>query len=56
MNKGSDLEKKISSNYEDTNELRWEIISQSERVGNLERKFKVMEDSWEDKMDQLGIF
>ena len=25
-------------------------------MGNLERKSKVLEDSWEDKMDQLGGF
>ena len=54
-NKGSELEKKISSYCDDTNDLRWQIKSQSKRVGNLGRKFQGLEDSWEDRMDKFSL-
>ena len=54
-NKGSALDTKISSNYDNTNELKWETKRQSERIGNLERKIKVLEESLNEEMDQSSV-
>lgn len=54
-NKSSNTDTKIISNYDNTNELKWETKKQSERIGNLERKMKVLEESLEEEMDQSSL-
>ena len=53
--KGSDLDANRSSNYDNTSELKWETKRQSERIGNLERKIQVLENSWEEEMDKSSV-
>ena len=43
-----------SSDY-NTTELKWETKRQSERIGDLERKIQVLEDSWEEEMDKSSV-
>ena len=53
--KGSDLDANRGSNYDNTSELKWETKRQSERIGNLERKIQVLENSWEEEMDKSSV-
>ena len=53
--KGSNLDANRSSNYDNTSELKWETKRQSERIGNLERKIQVLENSWEEEMDKSSV-
>ena len=52
--KGSDQDANRSSDY-NTTELKWETKRQSERIGDLERKIKDLEDSWEEEMDKSSV-
>ena len=53
--KGLDQDANRSSDYENTTELKWETKRQSERIGDLERKIQVLEDSWEEEMDKSSV-
>ena len=53
--KGSDQDANRSSDYDNTTELKWETKRQSERIGDLERKIQVLEDSWEEEMDKSSV-
>ena len=44
-----------SSDCDNTTELKWETKRQSERIGDLERKIKDLEDSWEEEMDKSSV-
>ena len=53
--KGSDQDANRSRDYDNTSELKWETKRQSERIGDLERKIQVLEDSWEEEMDKSSV-
>ena len=54
--KGSDQDANMRSrDYDNTSELKWETKRQSERIGSLERKIQVLEDSWEEEMDKSSV-
>ena len=53
--KGSDQDANRSLDYDNTSELKWETKRQSERIGDLERKIQVLEDSWEEEMDKSSV-
>ena len=53
--KGSDQDANRSRDYDNTSELKWETKRQSERIGDLERKIQVLEDSWEKEMDKSSV-
>ena len=53
--KGLDQDANRSSDYDNTTELKWETKRQSERIGSLERKIQVLEDSWEEEMDKSSV-
>ena len=53
--KGSDQDANRSRDYDNTSELNWETKRQSERIGDLERKIQVLEDSWEEEMDKSSV-
>ena len=45
----------MNYNHDNTNEIKWETKRQSERIGDLERKIKRLEQSCEDEMDQSFV-
>ena len=53
--KGLDQDANRSNDYDNTTELKWETKRQSERIGDLERKIQVLEDSWEEEMDKSSV-
>ena len=53
--KSSDQDANRSRDYDNTSELKWETKRQSERIGDLERKIQVLEDSWEEEMDKSSV-
>ena len=54
--KGSDQDANMRSrDYDNTSELKWVTKRQSERIGSLERKIQVLEDSWEEEMDKSSV-
>ena len=53
--KGLDQDANRRSDYDDTTELKWETKRQSERIGDLEKKIHVLEDSWEEEMDKSSV-
>ena len=53
--KGLDQDANRSNDYDNTTELKWETKRQSERIGDLERKIKDLEDSWEEEMDKSSV-
>ena len=53
--KRDDLPALMNYNHDNTNEIKWETKRQSERIGDLERKIKRLEQSCEDNMDQSFV-
>ena len=53
--KGSDQDANRGRDYDNTSELKWETKRQSERIGDLERKIQVLENSWEEEMDKSSV-
>ena len=53
--KSSDQDANRGRDYDSTTELKWETKRQSERIGALERKIQVLENSWEEEMDKSSV-